>query len=88
MAMDKGKTGHISGKFLGDTKGNMDLKTNRTDGESNGGAGESHMKKGTDKYCGPTKGNTDLPIDRTAGVVTGKGGGQHKAGGDGKMGQY
>jgi hypothetical protein len=70
----------MKGKFLGDTKGNRDLETNRSDAGL-GGGGESHKAKGADKFCGPTKGNTDLPPNRTEGVVTGQGGGPHKAGG-------
>lgn len=73
----------MKGKFLGDTKGNRDLKTNRSDGDSNGGAGESHASKSPDKWCGPTKGNRDLPPNRTEGVSMGHGGGMHKAGGKG-----
>jgi len=75
----------VSGKFLGDTKGNRDVATNRTSG-SNGGSGESH-KGGAGlggKFAGGTKGNTDLPTNRTSGVSTGHGGGPLKAGGKGK----
>ena len=57
----------MKGKFLGDTKGNRDLKTNRSDGSANGGNGESHSSVGSSKFCGPTKGNTDLPTNRSAG---------------------
>jgi hypothetical protein len=56
-------------KFLGETKGNRDLKTNRSAG--GGGSGESH-KGGAGlggKFAGVTKGNSYLPPDRT-----GKGG--------------
>ncbi len=70
----------MKGKFLGDTKGNRDLGTNRSHG-SNGGGGEGHKAKPQTKFCGPTKGNKDLPTDRSAGVSTGHGGGKHKAGG-------
>lgn len=73
--------GHNSEKFLGDTKGNADLETNRDYAESLGGSGEAHKPKGPDKFCGPTKGNSDLPTNRTEGVKGGQGGGQHKAGG-------
>ena len=70
----------MKGKFLGDTKGNRDLKTNRSDG-GNGGSGESHPFN-TGKYTGAgTKGNRDLPTNRTSGVTSGHGGGPHKAGG-------
>ena len=72
-----------SGKFLGDTKGNRDLATERGLHGSLGGSGESHKPKSASKYCGPTKGNSDLATDRSAGVSTGHGGGQHKAGGGG-----
>lgn len=56
----------MKGKFLGDTKGNRDLNTNRSVG--GGGAGESHAKGPSGKFIGPTKGNTNLPIDRSSGV--------------------
>jgi hypothetical protein len=71
----------ISGKFLGETKGNRDLHCNRSTGEG-GGSGESH-KGGAGlggKFAGVTKGNKDLPIDRTQGVSTGHGGGPYKGG--------
>jgi hypothetical protein len=71
----------MKGKFLGDTKGNGNLKPNRSDGDSNGGSGESHSSKGASKFCGPTKGNSDLQPDRSSGVAGGYGGGPHKAGG-------
>ena len=72
----------MKGEFLGDTKGNRDLKTNRSDGESNGGGGESHAVKNDVKdFCGPTKGNKDLPPDRSSNVPGGFGGGSLKAGG-------
>jgi len=61
----------MKGKFLGDTKGNRDLNTNRSTG--GGGSGESHSGVSSSKFCGPTKGNRDLPIDRTAGHAMGKG---------------
>lgn len=70
----------VSGKFLGDTKGNRDLETNRSHGGM-GGSGESHKPKSASKFCGPTKGNSDLATDRSSGVSTGHGGGPHKAGG-------
>lgn len=73
--------GHGGEKFLGDTKGNDDLETNRNYADKLGGDGESHKTKTPDYFCGPTKGNTDLPTNRTEGVVGGQGGGQHKAGG-------
>lgn len=64
----------MKGKYLGDTKGNRDLKTNRSVG--GGGSGESHKggAKLGGKFAGGTKGNRDLPIDRTAGHPQGKGG--------------
>jgi len=61
----------MKGKFLGDTKGNRDLNTNRSTG--GGGSGESHMKKSSSKFCGPTKGNKDVPPNRTAGHTMGAG---------------
>lgn len=70
----------MKSKFLGDTKGNRDLGTNRSHG-SNGGSGEGHKAKPAAKFCGPTKGNKDLPIDRSSGLDGGHGGGPHKAGG-------
>lgn len=69
----------ISGKFLGDTKGNRDLHCNLSTG-SGGGSGESHEGSPSGKFLGTTKGNTDLPIDRTKGTGGGKGG-AYKAGG-------
>lgn len=63
----------ISGKFLGDTKGNRDLPPCRDLGES-GGSGESHKGAPSSKFIGTTKGNRDLPIDRTKGVSMGHGG--------------
>lgn len=56
----------MKGKFLGETKGNRDLNTNRTTG--GGGSGESH-KGGAGlggKFAGETKGNKDLPPNRTS----------------------
>lgn len=64
----------ISGKFLGDTKGNRDLNHNRSTG--GGGSGESHSGKPSSKYIGETKGNRDLKTDRTSGVSGGHGGRQ------------
>lgn len=56
----------MKGKFLGDTKGNRDLSTNRSTG--GGGSGESHSKgAGAGKFIGETKGNRDLPINRSQG---------------------
>ena len=69
----------ISGKFLGDTKGNANLKPNLTEG-SGGGSGDSHEGSPSSKFIGTTKGNTDLPIDRTKGTGGGSGG-KFKAGG-------
>lgn len=69
----------ISGKFLGDTPGNANLKPNLSEG-SGGGAGESHSGAPSSKFIGTTKGNTDLPIDRTKGTGGGAGG-KYKAGG-------
>lgn len=69
----------ISGKFLGDTKGNSNLKPNLSD-SSGGGAGESHSGSPSGKFLGSTKGNTDLPPDRTKGTGGGHGG-QFTAGG-------
>lgn len=63
----------MKGKFLGPTKGNRDLSTNRSAG--GGGSGESH-KGGAGlggKFSGGTKGNRDLPINRTAGHKMGAG---------------
>ena len=59
-------------KFLGETKGNRDLKPNRS-GET-GGSGEGHSGGPSSKFIGSTKGNRDLPPDRTSGVGGGKGG--------------
>ena len=73
--------GHNNEKFLGDTKGNKDLYTDRSYADMQGGSGEAHKPKTPDKFCGPTKGNSDLPTNRTEGVKGGQGGGQHKAGG-------
>jgi hypothetical protein len=54
----------MTSKFLGDTKGNRDLPTNRSSG---GGGSHSPAGAGGGKFVGPTKGNTDLPINRSAG---------------------
>jgi hypothetical protein len=62
----------ISGKFLGETKGNRDLHCNRSEG--GGGSGESHAGAPSSKFIGQTKGNRDLPINRTEGVSEGHGG--------------
>lgn len=69
----------INGKFLGDTKGNANLRPCLSEG-SMGGAGESHSGSPSGKFLGTTKGNTDLPIDRTKGTGGGAGG-KYKAGG-------
>jgi hypothetical protein len=69
----------INGKFLGDTKGNANLRPCLSEG-SMGGSGESHGGSPSGKFLGTTKGNTDLPIDRTKGVDS-KEGGKYKAGG-------
>lgn len=66
-------------KFLGDTKGNRDLRPCLSEG-SMGGSGESHAGSPSGKFLGPTKGNTDLPIDRTKGTGGGQGG-KYTAGG-------
>ena len=53
----------MQGKFLGDTKGNSNLPTNRSTG---GGGG--HTPAGpSGKFIGPTKGNTNRPINRSKG---------------------
>jgi len=66
--------------FLGDTKGNRDLKTDRY-GEV-GGSGESHAAfSHQNEFLGDTKGNKDLATDRSTGLSTGHGGGKNKAGG-------
>lgn len=57
----------ISGKFLGETKGNKDLHCNLSEG-SGGGSGESHSGGPSSKFIGETKGNTDLKPDRTSGA--------------------
>ena len=70
-------------EFLGDTKGNRDLETNRT--HPSGGSGESHAAYSKQsEFLGDTKGNRDLATDRSSGVPSGFGGGRHKAGGSGK----
>jgi len=57
----------MNSKFLGETKGNRDLRPCLSEG-SMGGSGESHGSAPSGKFLGSTKGNTDLPIDRTTGV--------------------
>lgn len=69
----------ISGKFLGDTKGNANLKTNLSDG-SGGGSGESHSGSPSGKFLGTTNGNRNLNPDRSTGTGGGAGG-KYKAGG-------
>lgn len=54
-------------KFLGETKGNRDLKPNLTEG-GGGGSGEPHSGSPSGTFLGPTKGNRDLPPNRTSGV--------------------
>jgi len=67
-------------EFLGDTKGNRDLKTDRY--AEIGGSGESHaMFSHQNEFLGATKGNKDLATDRSTGLSTGHGGGKNKAGG-------
>jgi hypothetical protein len=56
--------GSPSGKFLGTTNGNENLKPDRS-GEGIGGSGESHDGSFTGKFLGTTNGNTNLPINRT-----------------------
>lgn len=56
----------MKGKFLGETKGNRDLPTNRTSNGVDSGKGSSSCCEG--KFLGSTKGNRDLPIDRTSGA--------------------
>lgn len=78
--------GKIGGKFLGDTKGNRDLYTDRSY-DMQGGSGEAHKpyaKSG--EFLGETKGNKDLPTNRSSDTPGGYGGGKHKAGGSGKKG--
>lgn len=69
----------ISGKFLGDTQGNANLKPDLTNGGC-GGSGESHSGSPSGKFLGTTNGNTNLKPDRTSGVGGGSGG-KYKAGG-------
>jgi hypothetical protein len=64
----------ISGKFLGQTKGNRTNPINVS--ESALGSGESHSGSPSSKFIGKTKGNTTLPINRTEGVSGGHGGKQ------------
>ena len=65
-------------KFLGDTKGNRDLPTNRTTvGGDESAEGHTHL---SGKFLGATKGNRDLPPNRSAGTGGGAGG-KFKAGG-------
>lgn len=71
MAASKVKS-TSKGDFLGNTKGNADLGTNRSSG--GGGSGEGHGGTPGSKFIGTTKGNRDLPIDRSSGVSMGHGG--------------
>jgi len=64
-------------KFLGETKGNRDLPTNRTVNGHEVALGHDHITR--DKFLGATKGNTDLPPNRSHGQ--GGKGGKFKAGG-------
>lgn len=68
-----------SNRFLGETKGNRDLKPCLSDG-SGGGSGESHSGSPSGKFLGTTNGNTNLKPDRTSGTGGGEGG-KYKAGG-------
>lgn len=70
-------------EFLGNTKGNRDLETDRT--MPSGGSGEPHAAfSKQSEFLGDTKGNSDLKTDRSSGLDSGYGGGRHKAGGSGK----
>lgn len=60
-------------KFLGDTKGNRDLRPCLSEGNG-GGMGESHSGAPSGKFLGSTKGNTDLKPDRSSGVQEGQAG--------------
>jgi len=64
-------------KFLGETKGNRDLPTNRTVGGHEVPLMHDHITRG--KFLGATKGNTHLPPNRSNGQ--GGKGGKFKAGG-------
>lgn len=55
----------ISGKFLGDTKGNRTNPINVS--SSSLGSGDSHGGKPSSKFIGETKGNRDLPTNRSSG---------------------
>lgn len=78
MASSKLKSSSPSkDKFLGDTKGNRDLPTNRTVGGHEVALGHPHITRG--EFLGATKGNRDLPPLRSAGQ--GGAGGKYKAGG-------
>jgi hypothetical protein len=60
----------ISGKFLGETKGNKNLPPCR-DAGSQGGSGDGHSGGPSAKFIGETKGNRDLPTNRSSGVDEG-----------------
>lgn len=66
-------------KFLGDTKGNANLRPDRSSG-GNGGSGDSHSGSPSGKFLGETNGNTNLKPDRSSGTGGGAGG-KFKAGG-------
>lgn len=57
----------MNSKFLGETKGNRNLKTNRSAG--GGGGGESHSKGVGGKFVGKTKGNKVMPSYRNGGMA-------------------
>lgn len=61
----------MGGKFLGDTKGNRDLPTNRTTSGVDSPEGHSGGTRGAGKFNGGTKGNRDLPVNRSTGVKQG-----------------
>ncbi len=79
MKTTSGSGAGFSGPFLGDTKGNRDIKQNLSQ-MGWGGKGEGHSSGPSTQFIGPTKGNTDVPIDRTKGTG-GNAGGKYTAGG-------
>ncbi len=55
-------------KFLGDTKGNRDVPTNRTTSGVDSCGSDTGGSPLGGKFSGGTKGNRDLPVNRSTGV--------------------
>lgn len=61
----------MKSKFLGDTKGNRDVPTNRTTSGVDSCCSDTGGGRLGGKFSGGTKGNRDLPVNRSTGVKNG-----------------